>query len=306
MNLKIINYTLLFLFTLVITAGCKSKNTFDEDISNVNKGTLNIYADESYHILLDELIQSYENVYPESDIIATYGSDAVILQAMFDDKTRMLLTGRNLSKNELAALEKINGIPIKQFTIGKEAIAVITSQQNTDSIFNLDEFLSSTKTGYQGKYASTSFVFNTKNSGMVNQLLGDTKGNFTNLFSLDNTDTLVAYIAANPKTVGFISFAEISDTDDSIAQQLLSGNKVLAVAYTDSTGKKTVTELSQSTIMTNKYPLLRNVTVIKGNTSQLLGTGFVNFLYRSKASRIILKSGLIPTKMTERQVNIVE
>ena len=86
-------------------------------------------------MLLDELIQSYENVYPESDINPTYGSDAMILDAMLKDKTRMMVTGRVLSENELAALEKVNGVAIKQFTIGKEAIAVITSQKNTDSIF---------------------------------------------------------------------------------------------------------------------------------------------------------------------------
>lgn len=304
--MKTNKYIVLLLSATLFAAGCGQSKSFDKDVENLNKGTLSIYADESYKVLLDELIQSYENVYPESDITPTYGSDATILDAMLKDKTRMMVTGRVLSENELAALEKVNGVAIKQFTIGKEAIAVITSQKNTDSIFNIDEFIASTKPGYAGKYEKTGFVFNTKNTGMIKQLIGDAGGNYKNLFSLDNTDTLVAYIAANPEAIGFISFAEISDFDDPNAQQLLNGNKVLAVAKTDSTGKSIVTELSQSTIMTNKYPLLRSVNVVKGNTSQLLGTGFVNFLYRSKASRIILKAGLIPEKMTERKINIVE
>jgi phosphate transport system substrate-binding protein len=299
----------LIYFALVSIAfiqfGCKGKS-FDEDVENLNKGALTIYADESYKTLLDELIQSYENIYPESDIIPTYGADDMILNAMLKDATRMMITGRTLTAQELEALEKVNGIAIKQFEIGREAIAVITSVNNPDSIFDYDEFVASRTPGYRGRYSNVGFVFNKKNSGMISDLLPGTQTNLNNLFSLENTDTLVAYIAANPQTFGFISFAEISDVDAPNAKKLLSANKVLTVAKADSTGSSIVTELSQSTIMTKKYPLLRSVNVVKGNTPQLLGTGFVNFLYRSKASRIMLKEGLIPANMTERKIEIVD
>ncbi len=302
---KINGIGLVFGIALLLLGSCKQKS-FDENVANRNKGVISIYADESYKVLLDELIQSYENVYPESDIVPTYASDEVILKAMLEDKTRMLFTGRTLTQDEIALITKVNDKVPEQHIIGKEAIAIITSINNKDSIFDIDEFISSRQTGYTGKYNKTNFVFNKKNAGMITQLLGSENTNFDNMFSLDNTDTLVAYIAANPMAIGFISFAEISDTDDPAAKALLASNKVIAVAKTDSTGKSIVTELSQSTLMTNKYPLLRNVTVIKGNTPELLGTGFVSFVFRSKASRIMLKAGLIPVNMTERHINIVE
>lgn len=295
----------MFCFALLILSSCKQK-AFDEDVVNRNKGSISIYADESYKMLLDELIQSYENVYPESDIIPTYASDEVILKAMMEGKTRMLFTGRTLSAEELKIITNVNDKVLEQHIIGKEAIAIITSINNPDSIFDFDEFIKSRSAGYNGKYSNSNFVFNKKNSGMITQLLGVANNNFSNMFSLENTDTLVAYIAANPKAIGFISFAEISDTDDPTAKALMLSNKVISVAKADSSGNKIVTELSQSTLMTNAYPLLRNVTVIKGNTPELLGTGFVSFVFRSKASRIMLKAGLIPVNMTERQVNIVD
>jgi len=296
---------LVFGFAMLLIGSCKQKS-FDDNIANRNKGVISIYADESYKVLLDELIQSYENVYPEANIVPTYASDEVILKAMLDDKTRMIFTGRSLSELEITMITKVNDKVPEQYVIGKEAIAVIAAINNLDSIFDVDEFINSRKPGYVGKYSNTDFVFNKKNAGMIAQLLGAENNNFTNMFSLDNTDTLVAYIAANPKAIGFISFAEISDTDDPVAKDLLTSNKVIAVAKADSTGKSIVTELSQSTLMTNKYPLFRNVTVIKGNTPELLGTGFVSFMFRSKSSRIMLKAGLIPVNMTERQINIVE
>ncbi len=141
---------------------------------------------------------------------------------------------------------------------------------------------------------------------MINQLIENEGASLLNMFSLDDKDTLASYIAANLNTIGFISFAEISDMDDPTAQAILEGVKVLSVSKTNAEGIKQVYELSQSTIATNSYPLQRSVTVVKGNISQLLGTGFVNFVYRSKASRIILKAGLIPAKMPEREIKVVE
>lgn len=305
MNIKNI-YKILFLLVIGICFWRCSSNSFDKDVENMNKGEIVIYADASYTSLVGELIKSYENVYPEAKIKATYASDREILDAFLQNKTQMIITGRELNATELAALEKTHKFEPEQFKIATEAIAVITSQNNPDSVFDMNEFIKSRKPGYTGKYQNTNFVFNKANGSMINQLIENEGASLLNMFSLDNKDTLASYIAANLNTIGFISFAEISDMDDPTAQAILEGVKVLSVSKTNAEGIKQVYELSQSTIATNSYPLQRSVTVVKGNISQLLGTGFVNFVYRSKASRIILKAGLIPAKMPEREIKVVE
>ncbi|MBK7035050.1 MAG: substrate-binding domain-containing protein [Bacteroidetes bacterium] len=305
MNIKNI-YKIFFLLVIGICFWRCSSNSFDKDVENMNKGEIVIYADASYTSLVGELIKSYENVYPEAKIKATYASDREILDAFLQNKTQMIITGRELNATELAALEKTHKFEPEQFKIATEAIAVITSQNNPDSVFDMNEFIKSRKPGYTGKYQNTNFVFNKANGSMINQLIENEGASLLNMFSLDDKDTLASYIAANLNTIGFISFAEISDMDDPTAQAILEGVKVLSVSKTNAEGIKQVYELSQSTIATNSYPLQRSVTVVKGNISQLLGTGFVNFVYRSKASRIILKAGLIPAKMPEREIKVVE
>lgn len=305
MNKKNIHIITLLLLTGFGFSRCSS-GSFDKDVENMNKGEIVIYADTSYSTLVGELIKSYENVYPEAKIKATYGSDREILDAFLQNKTQMIITGRELTTTELTALEKIHKFEPEQFKIATEAIAVITSENNPDSIFDMNEFIKSRKQGYTGKYQNTNFVFNKANGSMINQLIESEGASLLNMFSLDNKDTLASYIAANNNAIGFISFAEISDMDDPSAQAILKGIKVLAVSKANSEGVNQVYALSQSTIATNSYPLQRSVTVVKGNIAQLLGTGFVNFVYRSKASRIILKEGLIPAKMPEREIKIVE
>lgn len=92
--------------SVAINSGCSSKKSFDPDVEYMNKGTLNIYADESYRVLVDELIQSHENVYPGSDIIPTYTSDAELLTAMLNDKTRMVITAEPSPNKKLMPFRK--------------------------------------------------------------------------------------------------------------------------------------------------------------------------------------------------------
>ncbi len=291
------------ILALLLTA-CKSE-PYDPDARNINKGTITIYAEASYQVLLDELIQSYENVYPESDITPVYASDADVITAFMQSKTRMMLIGTTLTPEQKKKIEQSQNMEPKEFKIGREAIAVISSLSNPDSVFDYDAFIASRSGDKTAKYANTGFVFNKDCAGMVSTLLGNT-GAGANMFSLNNTDTVAGYIAKNTSAIGFISFASISDMDDPKVQALLQKVKVLSVAKRDTSGVQVVTNLSQATIASNDYPFQRYVTLVKGNTPELLGTGFVNFLYRSKAGRIILKAGLVPETMPERQIKIVE
>lgn len=295
-NLSVIALVLVAL----MGANCK-KGSFDERTENMNRGTISIYAEAEYRVLVEELVQSYENVYPESDIQIVYGTDAEVLQALISDKTRMAFLGHGLSDEQKKAIAKVQEIEPEQYVIGREAIAIIASHDFPDSIFYFDAFLQ----GNSGDQSGWQYVFNAENSAMIGQLLGNSEAH-PGMFSLGSADTVIGYVSRNPKAVGFISFATISDFDDPRVQEILQNVKVLQVAHTDSSGREIVTELSQSTIATRAYPFQRYVTVVKGNTPELLGTGFVNFLYRSKASRIMLKEGLVPEKMPERQVKIVE
>ncbi len=296
---KLLIPVLLALAGLATATGCKS-GSFDERTENLNKGTLTIWADTGYAVLVEELIQSYENVYPESDIRAVYASDAEVMAAMMADKTRMAITGHGLTKAQEQELTRLQEVTPEQFRIGREAIAVIAGYDFADSVFDFDAFLQGNSPD-----AGISYVFNKENSSIITELLG-TAGARNNMFSLASADTVIGYVSRKPDAIGFIAFALISDFDDPAVQEILKKVKVLQVAKADSTGKKIVTPLSQSTIASNDYPFQRYVTVIKGNTPELLGTGFVNFLYRSKSSRIMLKAGLVPEKMPERQVKIVE
>lgn len=300
-----VHQLIFILISCTIFFSCNNKH-FDESVENMNKGELDLLADESYRSILDELVKSYENVYPESKIHVTYASENEVMKAMLSGNSRMIVTGKKLLPAELAKIEQVNKMKPTVSAVATEAIAIITSINNPDSVFDFDAFLTNNSTHNDENFVNKQYVFVKGQSSFVNQITGTGTQNPSNMFSLDKEDTIINYVSHNKDAYGFISFALISDTDDQKTKDILKKIKVMYVAKTDSTGAKKIYDLSQSSIAANEYPLQRSITVIRGNMSQSLGTGFVNFMYRSKASRIFLKAGLIPVVMPGREILIKE
>ena len=302
--MKIQQLTILIVSSIALFS-CNNKH-FDESVENMNKGALDLYADESYRNIMDELVKSYENVYPESKINIRYASEKDVLNAMMNGTTHMIVTGKKLLPGEMEKIEQTNKMKPTVSKVATEAIAIITSLNNPDTIFDFDAFLTIKSGQSDLNYVNKKYVFVKGQSSFVNQITGNAAENLTNMFSLDKADTLINYISKTNDSYGFISFALISDTDEPATKEILKKIKVMYVAQTDSTGVKKVYDLSQSSIAANEYPLQRSITIVKGNMAQSLGTGFVNFMYRSKASRIFLKAGLIPVVMPGRELLIKE
>ncbi|HEY4196845.1 MAG TPA: phosphate ABC transporter substrate-binding protein, partial [Mucilaginibacter sp.] len=59
---------------------------------------------------------------------------------------------------------------------------------------------------------------------------------------------------------------------------------------------------SQTTLYLKQYPLLRYLYVINCTGRDGLGSGFEHFIESDKGQRIILRSGLLPIAIPERNI----
>ncbi|HEX2617046.1 MAG TPA: hypothetical protein VHL57_05845, partial [Flavobacteriales bacterium] len=120
--------------------------------------------------------------------------------------------------------------------------------------------------------------------------------------ALANVDSVVAAVARDPRCIGFLPFALISDLDDPHMRALREQVKLLTVSASD--GSPAVLP-NQSTLADGQYPLRRTVNMLLTEGRSGLGTGFVSFVANHKGQRIILKRGLAPIKVPAREVEIV-
>jgi phosphate transport system substrate-binding protein len=124
------------------------------------------------------------------------------------------------------------------------------------------------------------------------------------LYTQNSPKELFAYLKAYPNSIGVIPFSYISDVESESIAEMLIGLKVLSVNYSDSSKKRITVLPSQSSIATNEYPLITPIVFINSNMPFKSGINFVNYLYKPRAQRLVLKLGLCPAIFPGREIKI--
>ena len=145
-------------------------------------------------------------------------------------------------------------------------------------------------------------VFDQPNSGII-RYLRDSIIQFDSLpkycFAVDSNSAVVDYVSKKPQALGLIDVSWISDGDDSTANSFLKSIRVMSISADSGSFQP-----YQAYLATKKYPLARDVVMISREARSGLGTGFIQFCTSDKGQRIVLKSGLVPSTMPIRIVEI--
>ena len=263
--------------------------------------SLTIYCDEAFKYIMEQEIRIYELDQPDKHIHIVYEPETEVLKHLMTDSFATVIVGRKLRKGEEEELFKKTRLQVEQHAFAKDGIAIIANNKfSADTMpYTLLVALLS------GKTAEHKIVFEGQGSGVISYIFAQfTTATQSAAFAVNNIDELVAYLQKDANAIGFIPFASISDEDDTATQNLLKKVKVLAITKADSSCKSLATTACQSEIADGSYPLHRPINLIIHTMDDKVGTGFANFLYKEQSGRIILKSGLVPTIMPTRVLNV--
>ncbi|MDB5109080.1 MAG: hypothetical protein JWR67_194, partial [Mucilaginibacter sp.] len=174
----------------------------------------------------------------------------------------------------------------------------------TDTLITVNELKKmlngQTKTG-------TNIVFDNPNSSLVRYLKsfsGTQNFKQTNIYSLKNNKEVIRYVSENKNAIGIIGFSWLNDPDKDYEDEV---KKVKVVAIKDENSKTAPNEYftpSQNTLALKQYPLIRGLYVINCTGKRGLGTGFAHFMVSEQGQRIILRSGLLPDSIPQREIRI--
>ena len=279
-------YLLLFL----LFAACKQPQPSGEVKETAISGSINISVDESFKPVISEQLKVFLSSYPKATINAVYKSEADCLRDLQNDSTRLVIISRGLTDNELGYYkQKLEYKPLYGI-LAYDAIAVITNNANTDSVFTLNQvkemLTGSAKTPYNvvvdGKNA-TSTVRYLIDSVLQGKPLGK------NVTAAKNSEDVVSYVAANTGAIGFVGVSWVADSDDEKTKSDLARIK-MALIECKNCGKDVFAKPSQETIMRGQYPLVRGLYYILKENWSGLGTGFVNFLTIIKLLKLTLSN----------------
>ncbi len=299
---------ILFLFSCNTEPGKITDET-------TTRGNIKIACDESFKLLFDTEIYTFESLYKYATINVEYLPENDLFDLFFKDSVRAIVTTRKLTKSEENGLMGSNIVP-KTTVIAYDALAFIINPNNPDTTI----LYSSIKKIFTGEYKTwkdinpkskldkLSMVFDNDKSANVryiNEKFELNQGFPSTCFSVKSNEEVINYVEKNENAIGLISVNYISDRHDSLTINFLNRIKVLAISSeTDDGTTGYYYRPYQAYIANVSYPFRRDVYIINRETFTGLGSGFNQFVAGEVGQRIILKSGLVPSIMPIRLIHL--
>ena len=287
---------------VVFAVSCKNATVKEEPSDTPTSGELAILLDESYQLLFDTEVYSFEALYQNAHVRCRFGTEEMAIENLLKDSVKVAVLGRHLTDEEKATFKRHDLFPIET-QIATDAIAFVVNKECKDTLLSetaIEQLL-------LGKEMDRlkNMVFDHPNSANYHYLkarLLHGKELGKNCFALTNNPAVFDYVEQHPNSLGVISFNWISDKKDSVSQRLLK--KVKVVAVRKNSNDEGYFKPYQAYISTGEYAFTRPIYMVNRQTRNGLGRGFVAFVAGNIGQRIILKMGLLPAIMPGRQVEI--
>ena len=297
----------LSLLTAAVLIACSACSPNPADASKTQDtaiDTIAIWADSSARVIVQEEIKSFENIYKFPRFNPTYLNEDAIIKGLLDNTISLAVLHRMLSEQEIKVLGSRENFTPKQYVFAYDAYAFITSDLSCYETLEANELELFLKGQSDNTFTLGIESSNAQAKTFLKNHFHLNAAQLSKLFAAKSVDELMAYLRTNPKAIAMIPFSYISDVESDATAAFLKDLKVLPVTAPDSTGKITTSLPTQSSISTKEYPMIAPIVLVNCNMEKKSGTNFVNFLFKSKAQRLILKCGLSPAVFPGREVII--
>ncbi|WP_214072008.1 substrate-binding domain-containing protein [Mucilaginibacter sp. dw_454] len=296
-------YLIIGLSVMIALQSCKQKAAPAVPEETINTGTVKIAADESAQPIVDEVTYLFKRLNENAHPQVSYTTENGVLRRLLNDSVRFAVLTRQLTADETKELTARTLPPVtNRFAV--DAVTFIVNQASADTLMTVGDI----KKMLNGQTKTTTdIVFDNPNSSLV-RYLKDFSGNkdlkLKNVFAVKNNKEVIKYISQHPQAIGITGFDWLNDPDSDYAAAV---KKVKIVAIRDEQSKTAPNQYfkpSQTTLALKQYPFARNLYLVNCTGKLGLGTGFDHFLLSDRGQRIILRSGLLPDSLPQREIVI--
>ena len=303
-------YFLSVAVLILVSTSCRNPMGVQPLDETPTRGNIKMSIDESFQLLFDTQVYTFESLYPNAKIAVKYKPELDVLADLMNDSVRTVVLTRDLTKQEKDFLFAQKFVA-RTTKVAHDALALIVNKANPDTTildFQFGDIFRGKITNWKqlnpkSAEKQISIVFDNNKSGNVRYFREkfDLKGNFpSNCFAVNTNEEVIKYVKNNPSALGIISVNWISDTQDSVSEKFLESVKIVEVG----TDPMNYSKPYQGYIAEGSYPFCRDVYMISRESFSGLGTGFASFVAGDQGQRIILKSGLVPATMPIRLIQI--
>lgn len=281
-------------FVILAATSCKDK---EEGRETVLTGEATVAVDESILPIMQDQVEVFQDAY-KATINLKASSESEVVNALMQDSVQIAVLARDLSDTEIGVFKNRKVTP-KVTKIAIDAIALIANKSSNDTIIALSDVVSFLKgeniAGVDG------IVFDNLNSSIARQILEMAnigKEIPKNVFSFKTNEEVVKYVSENKGMIGVIGINWILQPSPNM-QKYIDNVHILSVKGLNSDKYIAPT---QNNLAERSYPLARDLFIVNIQGRAGLGMGFASFVAGERGQRIILKAGLLPTRMPGRNL----
>lgn len=260
----------------------------------LSSGVIDISADETYRNVIEAQSKVFDSSFPNAKVTIHYKPEGECFKDYFDNKARIILVTRELTKDEKTICEQKQIFP-SSVALAKDAVILVVNNECPDTLLSVDQVKAILTGQYKKKYT---VVFDNQASSLLRYMTDSLlKGNKlgSNVFAAKGKNAVIDYVIKNPDAVGFAGLGDVSDSNDvNNTGAFINTVKVVAI-YNDSIKHYLKPYLAY--IGLKEYPLVRKLYYVSRESYPGLGTGFANFLGGPRGQLIFGHAHLYPMRM---------
>ena len=322
---------------LAMGLGATSCMKYKKPEHTSTSGTTTMVCDNSFENIMNQEVDVFEYQYPDAHILVRYATQAEAFDSLFSLNTRSIVVSRDLTPEEKRGLkakykkERNANINVRSAKIAVDAVAFIVNQKNTCeklTVSELADIMSGSSTQWNdlepSKLGKIRVILDKTGSSMAT-FLSDSLLNGRplgpNVFAAGSVPEVFKVVEENPNAIGVLGVSWITSDMDSadidskeLAESMLSDGAVMGATLTNRVKVLKVNRDDevraykpyQQYIFDGSYPLFRQIYMITTASTSNVAGGFYSFVTGPIGQKIIMKTGILPARVSVQSVELPE
>jgi phosphate transport system substrate-binding protein len=273
--------SLILIFCCITIWGCSGKKQGEALSESATSGSFELVADETLKPAIDSLVFGFNSQTPNARVTVRYNNAAEALDDLLQQRARLVLIARPLSKKERDLLSK-QKIELTEGDVAKNAIGCIVNSKSpllTISIDSLRRIIQN-----QDKSIiriSSSYLSSTEFA--LDSIFKLDKYQEGRIIQYQTSDSIIDRVRKDDHAIGFISSAWLKNLKDSSIRILrISGISekpiMLHLAY----------------VLQGLYPLTSRICAYTTEVPNTLPRGFLAYAMSADGQRVFMNYDLLP------------
>lgn len=321
----------------VLLAGATSCMKYEKKEHSATAGMATMVCDNTFENIFSQEVDVFEYQYPEAHILVRYATQHEALDSLFSLNTRSVVISRDLTDQEKKALkakykkERNANVTVRTAKIAVDAVAFIVNPENNVEKLTVGE-IADILSGESQQWNDLQPSKLGKIQVVVDQT-GSSLGTYLrdsilhgadfgpNVYAAESIPNVFKIVEENKNAIGVLGVSWISSdmdkadiSSEELAQNVLSDEPVVGATLTQRVKVLKINRNDevraykpyQEYIFSGQYPFFRQIYMVTTASTSNVAGGFYSFVTGPIGQKIIMKTGILPARVSIQQVELPE